>query len=133
MARDILVYGHGDKSDEGFKNPEDLEVYIGRTFHDYDGQYRYSQKKRANIIILTQDGLAVGHFEIGSMETPTDSDREAYPPVKQVYLVQKSVRYGIPVHVSDLDIAGYQFGKYITEEQLNDILRLAGETEAFHP
>ena len=88
MARKILVYGHGDKSESGFPEPEDLEGYIeGGVFVHQNGRYRYSQSKRADIIVLSQDDLAFGHFEVESMEPPSKADKEAYPPVKQVYLV----------------------------------------------
>jgi hypothetical protein len=85
--------------------------------------------KAADIVVLTRDGLAFGHFEIDSTESPTDADRKAYPPVKQVYRVRKSVRYGNRVPMSRVGVAKYQFGKYIAEAKFKEILRLAGTTQ----
>jgi len=132
MAWDILVYGHGDKSDKGFPTPEALERYLGGgVFRDEDGRYRYTQNKRADIIVLSREGLAFGHFEVDSKETPNEGDRKAYPPVKQVYLIRKSVRYGLKVRMSTVGISRYQFGKYISERKFNEIVTLAGATEEF--
>lgn len=134
MERTILVYGHGDRSDDGFRRAENIEDYIaGGVFRECDGRYRYSQTKNADIIVLSLDGLAYGHFEIDSMEVPTDADRKEYPPVKKVYRVRKSVRYGEPVRLFDLGISGYQFGKCIDEEEFSKILRAAGDTKTYDP
>ena len=134
MPRDILVYGHGDKSKNGFPKRKNLEDYIdGGVFRDEHGRYRYSQRKRADVIVLSRDGLAFGHFEIGTMEEPTPADKAAYPPVKQVYLVRKSVRYGTPVRLSDVGITRYQFGKYISESEFKKVRALAGKTKVYDP
>ena len=132
MARNILVYGHGDKSEKGFLTPEAFEQYLGGgVFREESGRYRYTQNKRADIIVLSRDGLAFGHFEVDSMETPNEEDRKAYPPVKQVYLICKSVRYERKVRMSTVGISRYQFGKYISEQKFNEIVTLAGATEEF--
>jgi protein-disulfide isomerase-like protein with CxxC motif len=132
MPRKILVYGHGDKSAAGFSSAAALKTYIGGgVFQSEDGRYRYSQKKRAEIIILCREGFAFGHFEVDGIESPTAADLEAYPPVKGVYQVRKSTQYSDPVRMTDLDIAQYQYGKYITEEEFDGILRRAGKTEVF--
>jgi hypothetical protein len=134
MARVILIFGHGDTSKRGFPHPESLEEYIGGgIFRQENGRYRYSQKRGAEVIVLSRDGLAYGHFEIESSERPLELDRRAYPRAKHVYLVGKSVRYARPVRVSDLDISRYQFGKQISEEKFAEILELAGPVEEFHP
>jgi len=87
--------------------------------------------KSAQVVILARDGSAFGHFEIDAAEAPTDADREAYPAVKKVYLVHKSVRYGDKVRLLPLGISNYQFGKYITEDQFKKILKLAGNSEEY--
>lgn len=134
MVRKILVYGHGDKSASGFETPEALVQYLeGGIFRDENGRYRYSQTKSADIIVLARDGLAFGHFETDEAVPPTRADREAYPPVKKVYLVRKSVRYDDPVRLSALDISNYQFGRYIDEHQFAEILKLAGGIHEFPP
>jgi len=132
MSCRILAYGHGDKSKDGFPREEDIQAYIGGgVFRDEDGRYRYSQRKRADVIVLTREGSAYGHFVIDSEEEPTAADRKAYPPVKKVYIVHKAVRYACPVPMSDLGITRYQFGKYITEGEFQRILKLAGEVKEF--
>jgi hypothetical protein len=128
MVREILVYGHGDKSEDGFETEETLKHYLeGGIFDDEDGRYRYSQTKTADVIVLARDGLAFGHFEIDDAVPPTKVDREAYPPVRKVYLVRKSVRYEKPVRLSNLDISRYQFGRHIDERQFEEILKGAGD------
>jgi hypothetical protein len=130
MSRDILVYGHGDKSTNGFPSSELFEEYIKNgVFRDEGGRYRYSQCKRADIVILSRDGLAFGHFEIDSMAEPTPSDKDAYPPAKKVYMVRKSVLYGNKVRLSDVGIFRYQFGKHISEGDFKKILAMAGMTK----
>lgn len=132
MIREILVYGHGDKSASGFETPEAFVQYLeGGIFRDEDGRYRYSQTKSAEVIVLAREGLAFGHFETDEAVPPTGADREAYPPVKKVYLVRKSVRYDDPVRLSELGISNYQFGRHIDEHQFAEILKLAGGIHEF--
>jgi hypothetical protein len=81
MALDILVYGHGDKTENGFPTAAHMEDYIGGgIFRDESGRYRYSQRKRADIIVLSRDGIAHGHFVVGEMVEPTAEDIEYFPP-----------------------------------------------------
>ncbi|HPD15641.1 MAG TPA: hypothetical protein PLE19_11860 [Planctomycetota bacterium] len=133
MARDILVFGHGDKSSKGFATAEALVEYLeGGIFRkEYGGRYRYSQRRQADVIVLSRDGWAYGHFEVSSTEAPTEKDRRAYPRVRRVYLIRKSVRYGKPVRMSDMGISRFQFGKRVTEEEFEGILRAAGRSEGF--
>lgn len=134
MKKDILVYGHGDKSKQGFETEADIEKYMeGGIFRDEDGRYRYSQKKRADIVVISRDGFAYGHFVVDSMEPPAQKDIKAYPPVKQVYLIHKSVRYENKVRLLTVGVTGYQFGRYISEKQFNKILALASGSKEFHP
>ncbi len=134
MEREILVYGHGDNSDDGFPTEEDLVGYLTRgIFEDENGRYRYSQMKSADVIVLARDGLAYGHFDISTAVEPTPMDREMYPPVRKVYLVRKSVKYAAPVRLSAIGISGYQFGKHINESQLTEILNAAEGTQEFFP
>jgi hypothetical protein len=64
---------------------------------------------------------------------PSREDREAYPPVKKVYLIRKSVRYEAPVRLATLGISNYRFGRYIDEEQFTGVLKAAGNTTEHHP
>ena len=52
-----------------------------------------AKRNRLMWSFLARDGKAYGHFEIDDAVAPNAADREAYPPVKKVYLVRKSVRY----------------------------------------
>jgi hypothetical protein len=132
MARKIVVYGHGDKSASGFATPESFVKYLEHgIFDDEDGRYRYTQTKSADVIVLAREGLAFGHFETDEAIAPTAEDREAYPPVKKVYLVRKSIRYDNPVSLLSLGISNYQFGRQIDEYQFAEILKLAGSTHEF--
>ena len=132
MGRQIIVYGHGDKSESGFKTPQALVDYLeGGIFGDEDGRYRYSQTKAADVIVVARDGLAFGHLETDEAVNPSKEDREAYPPVKKVYLVRKAVRYAAPVRLVTLGISNYRFGKYIDEEQLDSLLKAAGGTAEY--
>jgi len=134
MALDILVYGHGDKSENRFPTDAHMDEYIsGGIFHDESSRYRYSQRKCADIIVLSRDGQAHGHFEVAEMVEPTDEDIEFFPPVKQVYLVKKSVRYSNKVRLHDVGVSHYQFGKRLDEQEFQAILNLAGEREEFTP
>jgi len=132
MALEILVYGHGDKSENGFPTEAHMEDYIGGgIFVNESGRYRYSQRKRADIIVLSRDGKAQGHFEVSEMVEPTPEDVEYYPPVKQVYIIRKAVRYSNKVRLHDVGITHYQFGKHLEEQEFKAILDLAGECEEF--
>lgn len=78
MQEKILIYGHGDKSEKGFSNETEFRNYIGgKIFTEtYNGRYRYSQKKDADIIILTRDGFAHGYFVIAALDDPTEKDKK---------------------------------------------------------
>jgi hypothetical protein len=133
MARKILVYGHGDKSVVGFPTEGALVQYLeGGIFQEKGGRYRYSQKKPADVVVLARDGKAYGHFEIDDAVAPTAADREAYPPVKKVYLVRKSVRYANAVALAPLGISNYRFGQHLDEDELAQLHTMAGDTEEFH-
>lgn len=133
MGRQIIVYGHGDKSESGFKTPQDLVHYLeGGIFEDEDGRYRYSQTKAADVVVVARDGLAFGHLETDEAVSPSKEDLEVYPPVKKVYLVRKAVRYADPVRLAALGISNYRFGKYIDEEQFAGVLKAAGNAAEYH-
>ncbi|HZQ75083.1 MAG TPA: hypothetical protein VFB08_19375 [Burkholderiales bacterium] len=128
MGRQIIVYGHGDKSENGFRTPQALVDYLeGGIFEDEDGRYRYSQTKPADVIVVAREGLAFGHLEADEAVNPSREDREVYPRVKKVYLIRKSVSYAEPVRLAALGISNYRFGRYIDEEQFAGILQAAGK------
>ncbi|MFO1044037.1 MAG: HNH endonuclease signature motif containing protein [Planctomycetaceae bacterium] len=134
-GRRIIVYGHGDESELGFRTWEDFIRYIkGSVFSTEGGRYRQTQRKNADIIVLSKDGKAAGHFVVDERIDPTDADREAYPPVKAVYPVRKAVCYAKGVRLSEIPITGIQFGRRISEDQFRKILDLAEEIEeSFDP
>jgi len=132
MALKIVVYGQGDRSASGFETAEALVKYLeGGIFRDEGGRYRYTQAKSADVIVLARDGLAFGHLETDEAVPPTAADREEYPPVKKVYLVRKSVRYGEPVRLAPLGVSKYQFGRYIDEGKFAEIVALGRNNREF--
>ncbi len=124
----IIIYGQGDRRPIlGFPNSDALVSYIRECNH----RYRYTQNKNADIIVLSLDGKAYGHFEIDAKEKPTDEDRADYPPVRCVCIIRKSVLYVEPVQLSSLDIHVHQFGLKISSEQFDKINRQAGGLQEF--
>lgn len=133
LERQIWVYGNPDKSDLGFQTDDHLTSYIkGGVFETEGGHYRHTLNRHAGIIILSRDGLAFGHFEVGPRLAPSESDIAAYPRVKSVYPVIKTALYKTQVHLADVQISGIQFGRQITEEKFEIILDRAGGVEEFH-
>ncbi len=133
MERKIVVYGHGDKRPGlGFPMESDMEQWITEDiFTKYRGRYHYTIGKEADVIVLSRDGLAYGHFEIEGREAPDRKDYEDYPDLKFVYIVRSSVLYGKRVRLSDLGIRDIQFGKSITEAQFDDIQKAAVELQEY--
>jgi len=85
----------------------------------------------ADVIVLSRDGLAHGHFEIEDKQKPDQQDYEDYPEVKFVYIVRLSAQYSNPVRLSDLGIKNIHFGKVITEAEFDEIKKAAGEVEEY--
>ena len=132
MPPNIIVYGQGDTSDKGFATTEALINYLeGGIFRDEGGRYRYTQAKFADVIVVARNGYAFGHLIIDEAVGPTNEDQEAYPPVKKVYLVRKSVRYENPVRLHHLGVSNYQFGKYIDEGKFAEITAIGGENREY--
>jgi hypothetical protein len=133
MERKIWIYGNPDKTDLGFPMPGDLSAYLRNDiFAKESGRYRYTQGKNADVIVLSRDGLAYGHFDIDDKVMPNDADRMAYPKVKYVYLVRKSSLYTQPVPLENLSISGLRFGKRISEATFQQLQQLAGGAAEFH-
>lgn len=133
MERHIWIYGNPDKTELGFPLPGDLTEYLRNDiFEKENGRYRYTQGKNADVIVLSRDGLAYGHFNIDDKVMPTDADRKAYPRVRYVYLVRKSSLYVQPVPLEALSISGLRFGKRISETTFQQLQVLAGGVTEFH-
>ena len=135
MQGKILIYGHGDKSEKGFSTETEFRNYIGGEIftETYNGRYRYSQRKDAHIIILTRDGFAHGFFVIAALDEPTEKDKKEYPRVRRVYVVKESALFEKAVPVGAFGITGYQFGKYLSEEQFKEIATAAGGVQKAGP
>ena len=132
IERSIWIYGNPDKSELGFPMPGDLTQYIkADIFAKEKGRYRYTQGKNADVIVLSRDGLAYGHFDVEGKVKPNDTDRKAYPRVKFVYLIRTSTLYNQPVPLSSLSITKIHYGRKITEAEFQELLRLAGGTQEF--
>ena len=125
--RRIIIYGHGDTTQEGFPTEDHIKDYIaGEIFRKYGGRYQYSQQKLADIILLSRNGSIYGHFKIERAEKPNETDKKDYPPVRKTYIVNESASYEKPVALSALNIQQIQFGKSISEEEFEAIKKLAG-------
>ena len=124
--RRIYIFGNPDKTELGFPDRRDLEKYISHDIFALEsGRYRYTQPRFADVIVLSRDGLAYGHFNIVDKVKPNDGDREAYPKVKHVYLVASSTLYSNPVKLSLLGIQLRQYGYSLSEEQFAALLEAA--------
>src|SRR5437762_1261380 len=129
MERSIWIYGNPDKSELGFPLPGDLTQYIKNdVFSKENGRYRYTQGKNADVIVLSRDGLAFGHFDVEDKVKPNDADRKSYPHIKFVYLVRKSTLYNSPVPLSKLAITKIHYGRKVTEAEFQRLQELAGGT-----
>ncbi len=127
-GRKILVYGNSDSSEEGFPTTEHLVEYIkSGIFSKEHGRYRYSQSKDADVIVLSRNNVAYGHFDIEEKVKPTAEDLESYSGTKSVYLVGKSILYSSPVLLSVLSIKVGSYGTSLTEDQFQQLISFAGE------
>lgn len=68
------------------------------------------------------------HFEITSWEEPNEDDRRVFPIVRRVYIVEHSFLYASPVALSAIDVTRIRFGKEISEDKFQEILKLAEPT-----
>src|SRR5438128_8822914 len=114
MERKIVVYGYGDERPAlGFPTADEFRLYIKEDIFAVNKcRHRYIQGKAANILVLSRKGVVHGHFEVEeTVDAPNEKDKREYPPVKYVYIVQKSALYDSPVPLSDVGVTGIQFGK----------------------
>jgi hypothetical protein len=134
MERHIWVFGYGDKTEKGFRHTHDLTQYIAHGIFDSEnGRHRHSvmrnDAREGDIIVVSRDAVLYGHFEIARWEQPDAQDHHEYPGVKRVYIVRKSARYRLPVALSAIPISKIRFGQNVTEQQFQQIIRLAGSIE----
>ena len=125
--RSIWIFGNPDKTHLGFPSPGDLTDYIkSKIFDEENGRYRYTQPRNADIIVLSRGGWAYGHFTVAERVRPLPADKNAYPRVKWVYLINSSCLYKSRVRLS---IHVGQYGKKITETEFEAIFAAAGGTD----
>ena len=132
MERSIYIYGHSDKSHEGIPDAEYMEKFIrDEVFRVFKRRFHHTQGKKADVIVLSQDGIMYGHFEIIEKVPVTAEDRKAYSKVKHVYIVRRSALYAKPVRLSTIGSPRIQFGFRITESTLKNIESLATQVAYF--
>jgi hypothetical protein len=119
----IIVYGH-NKSE--LANSAALIHYIEEGVLKNRHRYRYTQHRKADIIVLSLDGFACGHFEISDKTGPDNQDRAEYPRAKCVYIVSKHASYSTPVKLQPLEIRVHRFGVPISVAQFDQIKLRAG-------
>jgi hypothetical protein len=130
IQMNILIYGHGAKSPLG--NSDRLRRYIKEDIVKYENRYRRALCSDADIIVLSHNGSAFGHFEISyKTTTPNERDREAYRPVKCVHIVGKRALYKNPVKLMPLGMRVNQSGLKISEKEFRKIKERAGHIEEF--
>lgn len=132
MERKIIVYGNSDpRPDVGFPKEEDFIKWIKEDiFKKYKGRYHYSQRKPADIIILSRKGKAYGYF-LAEITNTTEEDLKQYDRCKVTYIVEKSILFENPVQLANLGIKNYQFGKYLTEDDFDAIEKNDGNKTSY--
>jgi hypothetical protein len=134
MDKKIIVYGYADKTEHGFPTEKDLVEYINEgIFKHNDSRHRYTQAKKAGIIVVSRDGFAYGHMIIEKIVDPTSQDIERYPKVKKVYIVKSTAVYKKRVKLKELGIRVSTFGTPIGVEQFDEIKSEAIELEECFP
>lgn len=131
----IIVYGNGDKDEKtGFPTEESFIEYIkGGIFTKFNGRYRYSQQKSADIILLSRKGKAYGYFVIRDIQSPNENDLTMAKKPRKVYLVKESVSFQNSVLLKNIEIKGYQFGKQVSIEQFDKIKFISGIQTIYSP
>ncbi len=128
MNQRIIIYGYGDKSDLGLKTGKDIQQYLKSDIFKYhQGRHYYTQTKKADIIVVSQDGLAYGHMIVDDILEPTKHDIQVYPKTKKVYQISVATVYGQPVRLMDLNIHVRNFGTLIDHKQFKKIINKAGQ------
>jgi hypothetical protein len=135
MARQIWVFAFPLGIPNSFDSPEELVEYIkdGIFMHEAS-RLRHSNRmptSDGDVIVLCQSAQLYGHFEITKWEEPNEDDRRLFPRVRRVYIVRQSAIYDSPVPLSAVDVTQIRFGREITEDTFEQIIRLAGSVEQF--
>ena len=132
MDTKIIVYGYGDKTAVGFPTVEDLIKYLQKgIFSDNDCRHRYTQSKKADVIVVSQDGFAYGHMKIKDIVDPNPNDRNVYPKTKKVYIIESTAIYKNPVRLKELGIRVTSFGTPLSSKQFEEIKNKARKIEKY--
>jgi hypothetical protein len=117
MGRKIIIYGASKRS---FPTSDDLKQFIKNDVFMDGSRFDYSQTKEADVIVLSFDGWACGHFDIAAKVKP--NKKEQHNGAKATYLVKKpTVVYENPVRLLPLGIKGIRFGTPVSEELFQKI------------
>lgn len=127
--RKIAVIGLGDRRPKlGFPAREDLKRFINVEIMSVnEGRFRYTKKLDDEILVLSKDGWACGHFVIKAREEPSAKDFKDYPDTKAVYIVASRSLYAKEVKLFNHGIKVSQAPRHIDEKQFATILKAAGE------
>lgn len=129
----ILIYGHSPrKSNAQFKDKSEILEYLKKDlFKNEQSRYRYTQSKKADLIVISFDGEIIGYLSVVGSEEPNEEDKDRFPGSKQVYLISQSNIFEVPVKESDFKLAPYKFGKYIEEDTFEAIKSNGGSVSTF--
>ncbi len=134
MDKKIIAYGYGDKTEHGLPTEKDLIDYLRKwIFTDNDRRHRYTQVKKADIIVVSRDGFAYGHMIIENIVNPTSQDIEDYPNVKKVYIVKSTAVYKNRVGLKKLGIRVRTFGTPVSLKQFEEITSKAIGIKEYFP
>jgi hypothetical protein len=135
MARQIWIFPFPVDTPNSFGDVAGLMRYVAdEIFSSESCRLRHSLQRDANdgdIVILSQAAQLYGHFEITGWEEPNANDLLVFPIVRRVYIVGRSFLYTNPVSLSDIEVTQIRFGKDVTEDKFQQIIRLAGSIEQF--
>jgi len=70
-------------------------------------------------------------LDIDGRLAPEEADKQAYPKVKQVYLVRSATLYAQTIRLADHSIKGLSYGRKLTEDEFAALLDAAGGTKEY--
>lgn len=130
---EIWIFGH-KPSDENGKFEDESEIIEWMReglFEDKDSRYRYTQKRNADIIVVSFAGKVLGYFNVLRNEAPNQDDRREFQETRWVYVIEKSNIFEIKNKLSDFVDPKIQFGIRISDEVFEEIKRKGGKIETF--
>ena len=85
MERKIIVYGHGGDKRPGFGFPTeaDFQQWIKEDISSkYQNRYHYTLGMDADVIVLSREGKAYGHFETDGKVDPNPEGLRGLPRIE---------------------------------------------------